>query len=210
MTQDQLPVRLPPDVGMLIYQTEDGRTRISVRMAGETVWLTQAHMAELFQSTKQNVSLHIQNIFDEKELHEDSVVKDYLITAADGKNYQTKLGIYATSMDYDPKNDLSQQFFATVQNKMHWAAHGHTAAEIIAGRADASKPNMGLTTWPGERPHKADVGVAKNYLAKDELQVDQGRSGHPSFSGSDQIYISTFISKLMDVLNLIIHRGEKS
>jgi hypothetical protein len=246
MAQEQLPARLPPDGDLLIYQTEDGRTRISVRMAGETVWLTQAQMAELFQTTKQNVSLHIQNIFDEGELRQDSVVKDYLTTADDGKNYQTKhynldviisvgyrvksqrgtqfriwatqrlreyivkgftldderlkqtggggyfeellarirdirssekvfwrkvLDIYATSVDYDPRNDLSQQFFATVQNKMHWAAHGHTAAEVIAERADAGKPNMGLTTWPGSRPRRADVGVAKNYLSKDELEA---------------------------------------
>ena len=81
------------------------------------------------------------------------------------------LEIYATSIDYDPHADTSQQFFATVQNKMHWAAHGHTAAEIVAGRADAARPNMGLTNWPGVKPHKADVGVAKNYLSPEELDV---------------------------------------
>ena len=81
------------------------------------------------------------------------------------------LEIYATSIDYDPQADTSQQFFATVQNKMHWAAHGHTAAEIIASRADATKPNMGLTTWPGARPRKADAEVAKNYLGPEELDV---------------------------------------
>ena len=224
MTQERLPARLPPDGDLLIYQTEDGKTRISVRMAGETVWLTQAQMAELFQTTKQNVSLHIQNIFDEGELRQDSVVKDYLTTAADRKNYQTKhynldviisvgygvksqrgtqfriwatqrlreyivkgftldderlkqtggggyfeellarirdirssekvfwrkvLDIYATSVDYDPQNDLSQQFFATVQNKMHWAAHGHTAAE---DGDEANSPYRGTPSVPGFLP----------------------------------------------------------
>ena len=79
------------------------------------------------------------------------------------------LGIYATSVDYDRDTDTSRQFFATMQNKMHWAAHGHTAAEVIVARADAAKPNMGLTTWAGTRPQKADAGVAKNYLDQDEL-----------------------------------------
>ncbi len=81
------------------------------------------------------------------------------------------LDIYATSVDYDPKNDLSQEFFATVQNKMHWAAHGHTAAEIIASRSNASTPNMGLTSWTGSRPRKSDIGIAKNYLKQDELEA---------------------------------------
>ena len=85
--------------------------------------------------------------------------------------WRKMLEIYATSIDYDPHADTSQQFFATVQNKMHWAAHGHTAAEIVAGRADAARPNMGLTNWPGARPHKVDVGVAKNYLSPKELDA---------------------------------------
>ena len=210
-----------------------------MRLENETVWLNQLQMAELFQTSKQNVSLHIQNIFQERELEEGSVVKEYLTTAADGKSYRTKfynldviisvgyrvkshrgtqfriwatqrlreylikgftldderlkqagggnyfdellarirdirssekvfwrkvLDIYATSIDYDPSAEASERFFATVQNKMHWAAHGHTAAEIIADRADATRPTMGLTSWSGGRVRKTDVTIAKNYL----------------------------------------------
>jgi len=232
---------------ILIYQTENGRTKIDVRLEGETLWLTQAGMAELYQTTKQNVSLHIQNIYEEGELNEDSVVKEYLTTAADGKNYRTKhynldmiisvgyrvrshiathfrqwatrqlreyivkgfvlnderlknpdqpfdyfdellrriqdirtserrfyqkiTDIYATSVDYDPTNEISITFFKTVQNKMHWAITGMTAAEIIHDRADAGKPNMGLTNWRGEKVRKGDVTIAKNYLKSDELSA---------------------------------------
>ena len=211
-----------PKSRFLLYQTSDGQTRLEVRLENETVWLSQNQMAELFQTTKQNVSLHIRNIFKEGELPEVSVVKEYLTTAADGKNYKTNfynldviisvgyrvkshrgtqfriwatqrlreyivkgfaldderlkragggnyfeellarirdirssekvfwrkvLEIYATSIDYDPAVEASQLFFATVQNKIHWAAHGHTAAEIVNERADAARPNMGLTNW---------------------------------------------------------------
>ena len=231
---------------ILLFQAGDGTIRLEVRMAGDTVWLTQAQMAELFQTTKQNISLHIRNIFAEQELRESSVVKEFLTTAADEKNYQTLyynldviisvgyrvksqrgtqfriwatqrlreylvkgftmdderlkragegnyfeellarirdirssekvfwrkvLDIYATSIDYDPGVEASQKFFATVQNKMHWAAHGHTAAEVIAQRANASHPNMGLTSWTGGTPRKSDVSVAKNYLNADELDA---------------------------------------
>ena len=231
---------------ILLFQAGDGTIRLEVRMAGDTVWLTQAQMAELFQTTKQNISLHIRNIFAEQELRESSVVKEFLTTAADEKNYQTLyynldviisvgyrvksqrgtqfriwatqrlreylvkgftmddewlkragegnyfeellarirdirssekvfwrkvLDIYATSIDYDPGVEASQRFFATVQNKMHWAAHGHTAAEVIAQRANASHPNMGLTSWTGGTPRKSDVSVAKNYLNADELDA---------------------------------------
>ena len=233
-----------PNSEIILYQTEDGRTRVQVRLQDETVWLTQQQMAELFQTTKQNVGQHLKSLFAEGELVQDSVVKDSFTTAADGKNYATKfynldviisvgyrvkslrgtqfriwatqrlreyivkgftmdderlkqsgggayfdellerirdirssekafwrkvLDIYATSADYDPRAEASQLFFATVQNKMHWAAHGQTAAEVIAARADAAKPNMGLMTWPGSRPRKTDVAVAKNYLNEKEL-----------------------------------------
>ncbi len=231
---------------VILYQTSDGSTRLEVRLDNETVWLSQNQMAELFQTTKQNVSLHIQNIFKEGELPEDSVVKEYLTTAADSKDYQTKfynldviisvgyrvkshrgtqfriwatqrlreyivkgftldderlkqrgggnyfdellarirdirssekvfwrkvLDIYATSIDYDPRAEASQLFFATVQNKMHWAAHGQTAAEVIYGRADASKQNMGMTNWVGTKPSREEAAVAKNYLLPEELDV---------------------------------------
>jgi hypothetical protein len=233
-----------PNSEIILYQTEDGRTRVQVRLQDETVWLTQQQMAELFQTTKQNVGQHLKSLFAEGELVQDSVVKDSFTTAADGKNYATKfynldviisvgyrvkslrgtqfriwatqrlreyivkgftmdderlkqsgggayfdellerirdirssekafwrkvLDIYATSADYDPRAEVSQLFFATVQNKTHWAAHGQTAAEVIAARADAAKPNMGLMTWPGSRPRKTDVAVAKNYLNEKEL-----------------------------------------
>ena len=239
--------RTHDDVGseILLYQTDDGTTRVQVRLAGETVWLNQNQMADLFLTTKQNVGQHIRNVFAEGELAPESVVKDFFTTAADGKQYRTKhysldviisvgyrvkshrgtqfriwatqqlrsylvkgfalddrrlkeggstdryfdellerirdirtsermfyrkvADIYATSIDYDPASDLTQTFFATVQNKFHFAITGQTAAELIAKRADAGKPNMGLTNWPGSRIIRKDVTVAKNYLSEDEL-----------------------------------------
>ena len=230
----------------LLYQTEDGRTRVEVRMEQETVWLTQKQMAELFQKDVRTVSEHIGNIFEEAELRPDSVIRNFRITAADGKVYDTQhysldviisvgyrvkslrgtqfriwatqrlreyivkgftmdderlkaagggkyfdellnrirdirsservfwrkvLDIYATSIDYEPNAGASTLFFQTVQNKLHWAIVGQTAAEIIHTRADADKPQMGLTNWTGERPRKADVGIAKNYLNEDELRA---------------------------------------
>ena len=219
---------------IIIYQTQDGQTKIDVRIDNETVWLTQNQMAELFQTTKQNISLHIKNIFEEGELLENSVVKDYLTTASDGKNYNTKhynldviisvgyrvkslrgtqfriwatqvlkeymkkgfalnddllkqaggdirssekvfyrqiLDIYATSTDYNPNAEETKLFFKVVQNKMHFAAHGHTAAEVIYLRADSTKDNMGLTVFKGKHPKKDEVTVAKNYLDEKELNI---------------------------------------
>jgi hypothetical protein len=232
---------------LILYTSEDGTTRINLRVDAGSVWLSQLEIAELFQTTKQNVSLHAKNIFSEGELSADSVVKQSLTTAADGKNYSTQLyhlelilaigyrirsprgtqfrqwatrhlkeflvkgfvmdderlknpqgwdyfdellerirdirsserrfyqkilDIYATSVDYLPDAEQSQRFFATVQNKMHWATHGHTAAEIVVERANAAAPFMGLqTTRPGGVVRKDDVTVAKNYLTQDELQV---------------------------------------
>jgi len=233
----------------LIYQTEDGRTRVEVRVEHDTVWLSQRDMAELFQTTKQNVSLHIQNVFDEGELLLAATVKEYLTVQTEGNRrverrvehynldviisvgYRVKsirgtqfriwatqrlreyivkgftlddqrlkqagggdhfqellerirdirsservfwrkvLDIYALSEDYNPKADDSKLFFQTVQNKIHWAIHGHTAAEIVHARADSTKPNMGLTTWTGDKPRKGDVTIAKNYLSEDELKA---------------------------------------
>jgi len=233
---------------IILYQTEDGQSRIDVRLVDETVWLSAGQMAELFQRDKSTISRHIQNAFEEGELTRDSVVAFFATTAADGKTYQVEhfnldvvisvgyrvkshrgtqfriwatrqlsdylvkgfvlndekfkqggasnyfdqllarirdirssekefwrkvLEIYATSIDYDPSAEASERFFATVQNKMHWAAHGHTAAEVIHDRADAALPHMGLTTWaPGQtRPRKADATIAKNYLSADELET---------------------------------------
>lgn len=230
---------------IIIYQTQDGLTKIEVQLQNDTVWLTQAQMAQLFQTTKQNISLHINNCFKEGELQRNSVVKDFLTTAADGKDYKTQyysldviisvgyrvkslrgtqfriwatnvlheymqkgfamnddllkdagggnyfdellarirdirssekvfyrkiLEIYATSIDYDPKAKATQEFFATVQNKMHFSAHGHTAAEVIYNRADANTDFMGLTSWTGYLPRKSDAEYAKNYLSKEEVE----------------------------------------
>jgi len=234
----------------LIYQPEDGQTRISVRLEGETVWLTQASLAELYQTTPQNITLHINNIYSEGELDEGATCKDYLqvqmeggrevqrsrkhynldmilalgyrvhshrgtqfrrwatvhlreylvkgfvmdderlkegralgadyfdellerirdIRASEKRFYRKITDIYSLSVDYDPQAEISQQFFATVQNKLHWAITGQTAAESISERADADKPNMGLTNWKGAKVRKGDVTAAKNYLTEDELR----------------------------------------
>jgi hypothetical protein len=269
---------------ILIYQSPDGKTRVDVTLADETVWLSQAQMAELFQTTKQNISLHVKNVFGENELQENSVVKEYLTTAQDGKRYQTKFfnldviisvgyrvrshrgtqfriwatqrlreyivkgftldderlkeggrrndyfdeliervreirtseknfyrkitDIYSLSYDYNANAVITQEFFATVQNKFHWAIHGHTAAELIAERADARKPNMGLTNWKGAHPRKADVTVAKNYMTADELQmlnliVDQYLS-FAEFQARQRkpMYMQDWIKKLDSFLQL--------
>lgn len=231
---------------IIIYQTDDGLTHIDVKMEDETVWLTQAQLVQLYQTSKSNVSEHIKHIFEEGELEENAVVRKFRTTAADGKNYNTTyynldmiislgyrikssiatnfrrwaterlkeymikgftmdderlkqlgdggywkelldrirdirssekvlyrqvLDLYATSVDYNPTSAESIRFFKIVQNKLHYAAHGHTAAEVIYQRADASKPFMGLKTFKGEMPVLSDVKVAKNYLDEDELKI---------------------------------------
>ncbi|MFC1532262.1 virulence RhuM family protein [Thermodesulfobacteriota bacterium] len=240
---DNLPAK---STEFLLYQTEDGQTRIDVILVNETVWLSQAQMCELFDKDRRTISEHIRNIFKEGELREESVVRKFRTTAADGKNYNVSyynldviisvgyrvkshrgtqfriwatqrlreyiikgftldderlkqagggnyfdellerirdirssekvfwrkvLDIYATSIDYDPNTDMSKEFFSVVQNKMHWAAHGHTAAEIVSDRADANQPNMGMTTWMGTKPSKLDAEIAKNYLTHEELDI---------------------------------------
>lgn len=231
---------------IVIYQTEDGLTKIDVNIHGKTVWLSLDLMAELYQRDKSTISRHIKNIFNEGELKRDSVVAKIATTAADGKNYQVDyynlsviiavgyrvksprgtqfrtwaterleeymvkgftmdderlkgngggnywrellerirdirssekvlyrqvLDLYATSVDYDPKSEQSMLFFKMVQNKLHYAAHGHTAAEVIFERADANMPFMGLTTFAGELPAIKDIGIAKNYLKENELRI---------------------------------------
>ena len=229
---------------ILIYQTEDGQTKIQTRLEEETVWLSQEQMSELFQKSRSTINEHIKNIYKENELEEvvtmkkfgnsefakkptnfynldviisvgyrvkslqgtkfrqwatarlkEYIVKgftmnDELLKEAGGGNYfeellarirdirssekvfwRKVLDIYATSIDYDPKSELSIQFFQTIQNKMHWAAHGNTAAEIVYQRADSSKPNMGLTNFKGSKPTKQEVSIAKNYLHEDELNI---------------------------------------
>jgi len=272
-----------PGGQFLLYQTEDGRSRIEVRMQGETVWLTQQQMAELFQVDKSGISRHLRNIYDSGELPAEAVVAKFATTAADGKTYQVEhynldaiisvgyrvnsirgtqfriwatqrlreyiikgftldderlkeagggnyfdellarirdirssekvfwrkvLDIYALSIDYDPSTDQSRTFFAAVQNRMHWAAHGHTAAEIIDQRADAARPNMGLTTWSGARPRMADVSVAKNYLTAKELDIlNRIVTTYLEFAelqalNRKPMYMRDWIAKLDDFLKL--------
>ena len=224
---------------IIIYQTEDGSTKIDVKFQDETVWLTQAQLCELYQTSKSNISEHIKHIFEEGELEEDSVVRKFRTTGADGKNYNIThynldmiislgyrvksliatqfrrwaterlkeymikgftmdderlknlgggnywkelldrirdirssekvmyrqvLDLYATSVDYNPKSSESIAFFKMVQNKLHYAAHGHTAAEVIYERANAEQPFMGLRNFSGDFPTLKDIGIAKNYL----------------------------------------------
>lgn len=234
---------------IIIYQTEDGNTKIDVKFEGETVWLTQQQMAELFQTSRTNVVEHIRHIYDEGELDEgltcrkfrqvrkegdreisremlfynlDMIIslgyrvksliatqfrrwaterlKEYMIKgftmdderlknlgggnywkelldrirdirSSEKVMYRQVLDLYATSVDYDPKSGESIVFFKMVQNKLHYAAHGHTAAEVIYERADASKPFMGLKSFSGDFPTLKDIGVAKNYLNEEELKI---------------------------------------
>lgn len=231
---------------LIIYQTEDGQTKIQTRLENETVWLTQAQISALFGKAKSTISEHLKNIFAEGELDQNAVVRNFRTTATDGKMYNTNyfnldviiaigyrvkskqgtqfrqwatarlkeyltkgftinddllkeagggdyfeellarirdirssekvfwrkvLDIYATSVDYNPQAETSQLFFKTIQNKMHWAAHGQTAAEVIYSRIDAAKPYLGLTNFKGEQPTKKEVSIAKNYLNTDELNV---------------------------------------
>ncbi|MCO5234520.1 MAG: virulence RhuM family protein [Chitinophagales bacterium] len=235
---------------IVIYQTENGETKLDVRFQDETVWLTQKLMAELFQTSIPNINMHLKNIFEEGELEENRTIKEFLIVQQEGnrevkrkqvfynldaiisvgyrikshiatkfrqwatqhlreyivkgfvldderlKNpdlpfdyfeelerriqdirtsekrfYRKITDIYATSVDYDPTLDISIEFFKTVQNKLHWAITGQTAAEIISERANSSKKNMGLTTWRGTQIRKTDVSIAKNYLNEEELSA---------------------------------------
>lgn len=243
---------------VIIYTASDGQTKIDVKLEDETLWLTQAQMCELYQTSKSNISEHIRHIFEEGELQEDSVVRKFRTTAADGKSYLTtfynldmiialgyrvrsiiatrfrqwatlrlkeymvkgftldderlkKLGgggywkellerirdiratekvmyrqvleIYATSIDYDPRASVSQEFFKKVQNKIHYAIHGHTAAELIVERADAEKDFMGLLTFKGNHPTLMEARTAKNYLDDKELRaMGQLVSGYLDFA----------------------------
>ena len=249
MTGDHLPAERPPEGQFLLYQTEDGQTRIECRFAGESIWLSQALMAELFQVTVPTINEHLKNLYGEGELESDRTIRRFRIVRHEGsrqvsrqidhysldailavgyrvrshrgtqfriwaterlREYLVKgfamddarlkragggtyfeellarirdirsservfwrkvLDIYATSIDYDPAIEVSTLFFKTVQNKMHWAAHGRTAAEIVHKRTDASKPHLGLTSWSGEKPRKTDVSIAKNYLQEDEIEA---------------------------------------
>ena len=272
---------------ILIYQTDDGQTKIDVKFEDETVWLTQAQLCELYQTSKSNISEHIKHIFEEGELEETSVVRKFRTTAADGKKYNTihynldmiislgyrvkskiatnfrrwaterlkeymikgftmdderlknlgggnywkelldrirdirssekvmyrqVLDLYATSVDYDPKSSESIAFFKMVQNKLHYAAHGHTAAEVIYERADASQPFMGLKSFSGDFPTLKDIGIAKNYLNDEELKIlNNIVSGYFDFAEIQAMrhhpmYMSDYVEHLDNVLKTT---GEK-
>jgi hypothetical protein len=275
-----------PQSDLILYQTEDGRTRIQCRFEDETVWLSLNQMADLFQRDKSVISRHIKNVFEEGELERGSVVAESATTAADGKTYQvefynldviisvgyrvksprgTQFRIWATqrlreylvkgftmdderlknppgkghvdyfdellerirdiraserrmylrvreilalAADYDPTEAETQVFFQTIQNKLHFAATGRTAAELIQERADASQANMGLTSWHGGVVRKGDVTVAKNYLREEEITElnllvvmfldfaeDQARR-------RKQIFLQNWVTRLHDFLNL--------
>jgi hypothetical protein len=231
---------------ILIYTTDDGVTKVDLHLDHGSVWLSQQQIATLFEATKQNISLHLKNIFAEGELTVEAVVKESLTTAADGKAYRTKLynldailavgyrvrsprgvqfrryastvlkeylakgfalnderlknlgggnfwkelldrirdirssekvmyrqvlDLYATAMDYDAKSTASITFFKMVQNKLHFAAHGHTASEVIYLRVDSNKPFAGLSNFKGDQPTQAEAMIAKNYLSEQELKV---------------------------------------
>lgn len=231
---------------VIIYQSEDGETRIDVKFVGETVWLSQQQLCELYKTSKANVSEHIKHIFEDGELDEESVVRKSRTTAADGKSYNVTyynldmiislgyrirsviathfrrwaterlkeyiikgftmdderlkgngggaywhellerirdirssekvmyrqvLDLYATAVDYDPRSEISVEFFKIVQNKLHFAVHGNTAAEVIFKRADADAPMMGLTSFKGNHPTLRDAQIAKNYLSENELMI---------------------------------------
>lgn len=271
---------------LIIYSADNGKTRVEARMTGDSVWLSQAQMADLFHTTKQNISLHIQNILEEGELTEAATVKDFLTVQTEGNRqvsrnitsynldmiiavgyrvksrtgtqfrrwatevlseyarkgfamndsllkaaggggywkellarirdirsservfYRQILEIYATSMDYDASASETLEFFKIVQNKMHFAAHGHTAAELQYHRADAARPFMGLTSWAGDRPRRADVTVAKNYLNDDELDtLNRITSAYLEFAEMQAtnkvpMYMKDWIRKLDDFLKL--------
>lgn len=171
----------------LIFTVQAKEEGIEVRLEGDTIWLSQKLMAVLFDCTTDNIGLHLKNIFREEELEADSVTEEFSVTASDGKNYRVKhynldaiiaVGYRintkrATAFDYDAKSQTTLDFFATVQNKLHFAIHHHTAAELIMARANAAKEHMGLTSWknaPNGKIIKSDVAVAKNYLTEKELQ----------------------------------------
>jgi hypothetical protein len=297
------PTENPSPSQLILFQSDDHHARIEVRLDGGTVWLTQAQMAELFQSSIPNINLHLKAIYEERELSEEATIKRYLIVREEGKRqvgrevmhynleailavgyrvrshrgtqfrqwatvrlreylvkgfvmdderlknppgpghqdyfeqllarirdirsservfWRKVLDIYATSIDYDPREEVSQKFFATVQNKMHWAAHGHTAAEVVQKRADAAKPFMGLThVRAGGTVRKADVAIAKNYLEPEELEtLNRIVSAYLEFAGLQArnrkpMHMADWIAKLDDFLRLsdreiLNHAGQVS
>jgi len=279
---------------IIIYQTEDGQTKIQTRLENETVWLTLEQIAELFQKGKSTINEHIINIFKEGELEKEgnmrkigisdfstkptnfynldviisvgyrvkshrgvqfrkwatARIKEYIIKGftmndellkeAGGGNYfdellarirdirssekvfwRKVLDIYSTSIDYDPNTEISKTFFKTVQNKMHWAAHGNTAAEIIYNRISSEKPNLGLTNFKGAKPTKQEVEIAKNYLNEEELNILNRivtaylEIAEIQASNRKPMYMADWIARLDDFLNMtgketLAHAGKIS
>lgn len=278
---------------LILYQAEDGTTKIEVRLENENVWLTQTQLVDLYQSSKSNISEHIKHIFEEGELSQELVVRKFRTTtkhgAIEGKKqeswtnfynldliislgyriksriatkfriwaterlkeyivkgftmdderlkqmggggywyellnrirdirssekvlYRQVLDLYATSVDYNPNTPESLEFFKIVQNKLHYAAHGHTAAEVIYQRAGSDKPFMGLTVFPGEQPTSKDISVAKNYLNTEELKILNNLvSGYFDFAEIQAIrrkpmYMADYIKQLDSILSAT---GEK-
>lgn len=291
-----------PDQGqgeIVIYQAEDGLTKVACRFVDETVWLTQQQMAELFHTSRSNIVEHIGHIYEEGELDEVSTcrkfrqvrmegnrqvtrelpfynldmiislgyrvksliatqfrrwaterLKEYMIKgftmdderlknlgggnywrellerirdirSSEKVMYRQVLDLYATSVDYNPRSAESVAFFKMVQNKLHYAAHGHTAAEVIYERADADKPFMGLTTFSGDFPTAKDIWIAKNYLSEEELRVlNQMVSGYFDFAEVQAIrhrpmYMSDYVEQLDNILRatgeeVLTHAGKIS
>ena len=284
---------------IVIYQTEDGLTKIEVRLENDSVWLSQQQMADLYQTSRTNVVEHIKHIYEEQELDIDSTcrnfrqvrqegnrqverdipfynldmiislgyrvksriatnfrrwaterLKEYMIKgftmdderlkqvggggywkelldrirdirSSEKVMYRQVLDLYATSVDYDPRAEESIKFFKIVQNKLHYAAHGHTAAEVIFDRADADKPFMGLTTFAGDYPTRNDIMVAKNYLNEDELKILNNLvSGYFDFAEIQAMrrkpmYMADYISQLYNILastgeSLLVGAGKVS
>lgn len=279
---------------IIIYQTEDGQTKIQTRLENETVWLTLEQIAELFQKGKSTINEHILNIFKEEELEKEgnmrkignsdfstkptnfynldviisvgyrvksqrgvqfrkwatTRIKEYIIKGftmndellkeAGGGNYfdellarirdirssekvfwRKVLDIYSTSIDYDPNSEISKIFFKTVQNKMHWAAHGNTAAEIIYTRISSEKPNLGLTNFKGAKPTRQEVEIAKNYLNEDELNILNRivtaylEIAEIQATNRKPMYMKDWIARLDDFLNMtgkdiLTHAGKIS
>lgn len=270
---------------IIIYHSDDGKTHVDVKFTGETVWLSQQQMAELYQTSRSNIVEHIQHIYEDGELDSNSTcrnfrqvrqegnrqvsreipfynldmiislgyrirsviathfrrwaterLKEYIIKgftmdderlkgngggaywqelldrirdirSSEKVMYRQVLDLYATAVDYDPRSEMSVEFFKIVQNKLHFAAHGHTAAEVIFHRANAESPMMGLTSFKGDHPTLRDIRIAKNYLSEDELKILNNLvSGYFDFAEIQAIrrrpmYMEDYINQLDTILS---------
>jgi hypothetical protein len=162
---------VPPPLGeFLLHHSDDGRSRLEIRFDGETLWLTQAQLAELFQTSVPNVNAHLRSLLAEGEIAAEATIKqDLIVRSEGGRTTSRAVNHYAVAADYVPSAEETTRGFQVVQNKLHYAVTGHTAPEIIARRVDADAPNMGLTDWKGSRVSRTDVTVAKNYLLEPEI-----------------------------------------